>query len=324
MNTGLSIGRRPAPPGARVLALTGHADLDTAPALARALRQALTSSPVPETLVVDCSQLSFCSSSGLNELLRARRAAAERGIAFCLGAPSRQVSRLLGATDTDTVFDITTSTPPITPSTWPHERRGTDPHGTGFRTRPGRGMRAKAAALAAEAERQIREGQWEVTPEDAALAGETADRLAQAVGPAAAQAALPTIERLELLRETLAHLTAGIARTHGQLAWFLAQGTASLTPVLQWRTLLADHRQSFGTRLPTPDELTDAEDTVRSLRTALTVLALPTPGSDERRRRQRRDDGDTTHDVTADAAHSAPGQNGSRTDTAAQETDPRR
>lgn len=111
MDTGLRTTRRPAPPGTRVLALAGHADLDTARVLADALRHALTAAPVPRALVVDCAALSFCSSSGLNELLRARRTAAAAGIAFRLAAPSPQVTRLLHATDTDSVFDIARRAP---------------------------------------------------------------------------------------------------------------------------------------------------------------------------------------------------------------------
>ncbi|MER7771524.1 STAS domain-containing protein [Kitasatospora sp. NPDC096140] len=111
METGLSTRRRPAPPGTRVLALTGHADLDTAPALARALGDALTATPVPGTLVVDCRDLTFCSSSGLNELLKARRAAGAAGTVFRLAAPGPQVTRLLRVTETDTVFDIIPTVP---------------------------------------------------------------------------------------------------------------------------------------------------------------------------------------------------------------------
>ncbi|MFE1316167.1 STAS domain-containing protein [Kitasatospora phosalacinea] len=86
--------------------VTGEADTDTAPQLARALREALGGRPVPRTLVVDCSRLGFCSSSGLNELIKARRAALEAGVAFRLGAPSEQVVRLLEVTETDRVFEV--------------------------------------------------------------------------------------------------------------------------------------------------------------------------------------------------------------------------
>jgi anti-anti-sigma factor len=109
--TGLSASPRPGPPGVYVLALAGHADLDTAPVLSRALDEALTGSPVPGSLVVDCAGLVFCSSSGLNELLYARRRAVDAGIAFRLAAPTRQVVRLLQITGTDTVFDVLPGAP---------------------------------------------------------------------------------------------------------------------------------------------------------------------------------------------------------------------
>ncbi len=104
--TGLRVTHRPGPDGSRVVEVTGEADLDTAPELARALREALGGRPVPRVLVVDCSRLGFCSSSGLNELIKARRAALEAGIAFRLGAPSGQVVRLLEVTGTDGVFEV--------------------------------------------------------------------------------------------------------------------------------------------------------------------------------------------------------------------------
>ncbi|MCG6494103.1 STAS domain-containing protein [Kitasatospora sp. A2-31] len=110
MESGLSTNHRPALPGTLVLALAGYADVDTAPALARALQGALTATPPPHTLVIDCAELDFCSAAGLNELLRARRGAAEAGIVFRLAAPSRQVSRLLDVTGTATVFELATST----------------------------------------------------------------------------------------------------------------------------------------------------------------------------------------------------------------------
>ncbi|MFI2608385.1 hypothetical protein [Kitasatospora sp. NPDC018619] len=134
---------------------------------------------------------------------------------------------------------------------------------------PGTGMWEQARELAAEAERQLRSGLWEFTPQDAALARKTADDLAGAIGPAAEQERMPVIERLEHLREALAVLALGIARTHGRLAWFLGRAGGVLSPVLRWRALPADRGQSFGTVVPSPAELTDAEAAVRRLRTAL-------------------------------------------------------
>ncbi|MGW4379797.1 STAS domain-containing protein [Kitasatospora sp. NPDC004531] len=109
--TRLRIDHRPGPVGTSVVVVTGEADMDTAPALARALRGALDVRPAPRTVVVDCSRLGFCSSSGLNELIRAHRAALAAGVAFRIGAPSRQVVRLLELTETDRVFDIVDRVP---------------------------------------------------------------------------------------------------------------------------------------------------------------------------------------------------------------------
>ncbi|MFI5531885.1 STAS domain-containing protein [Kitasatospora sp. NPDC051853] len=114
---------RPAPDGTVVLSLIGAVDMDTAPLLAHALHRALTGPPAPERLVIDCSGLDFCSSSGLNELLRARRAAASAGVPLRLGTPSPQVLRLLDITGTDTVFEIAL-TPPAHALSRPRPRRG--------------------------------------------------------------------------------------------------------------------------------------------------------------------------------------------------------
>ncbi|KDN87541.1 STAS domain-containing protein [Kitasatospora cheerisanensis] len=109
--TGLRITHRPGPSGTCVVEVAGEADMDTAPALASALRGALDGRPAPRTVVVDCSELGFCSSSGLNELIRAHRAALDAGVTFRIGAPSAQVSRLLQVTETDRVFDIVDRVP---------------------------------------------------------------------------------------------------------------------------------------------------------------------------------------------------------------------
>ncbi|MFJ5833552.1 STAS domain-containing protein [Streptomyces sp. NPDC093089] len=106
----LSAACRPVPPGTLVIALDGEADMDTASVLAHVLREALDA-PLPETVVVDCSRLTFCASAGLNELLRTRRTATEAGTAFGLAAPSRQLTRLLEITGADSVFEVLPSAP---------------------------------------------------------------------------------------------------------------------------------------------------------------------------------------------------------------------
>ncbi|MEE1782604.1 hypothetical protein PUR71_06665 [Streptomyces sp. SP17BM10] len=146
----------------------------------------------------------------------------------------------------------------------------------------GAGLCAQVAELAAEVERQSRDGVLELTAADAALAGKLADDLAEAVGPAAGQARLPFVERLERLREALAALALGIARSHGRLAWCLARAGVLLAPVLQWRHPDSEQPQAFGTVvLPTPEELSDAEDAVRRLHAALTRTGAAAAGAQD-------------------------------------------
>ncbi|MFE2923776.1 STAS domain-containing protein [Streptomyces goshikiensis] len=280
MDKGLRISRRPAPPGTRVVALAGEVDLDTVPRLADALRQALMCLPLPRTLVVDCSELEFCDCTGLSELLRARRTAQAAGIAFLLATPSRHVVRLLKLTGADGAFETLPRTPvsDVGRSVYQHPAAGRGSQRPAFRiprpARPDRvDMRTKTEALVVEASRQIADGLWKMSSGETALARVTAVHLGQAVGPPGERLELPFIERLERLRQALAHMAMAIARTHGQLAWFLAQTTEALTPVLQWRTLTADRAQSFGTVVPTPAELADAEDAVRLLQTALNEMS---------------------------------------------------
>ncbi|MGW2788174.1 STAS domain-containing protein [Streptomyces populi] len=259
----LSVRRCPAPPGTLVIALDGEAHLGTSSVLARALDEALAT-PAPKRLVVDCSGLTFCAAAGLNELLRARRAATKTGIEFRLAAPSRQMSRLLDITSTDTVFDVLPCPP------------AANTHGEGLSTSAPLGedrevgaMSLQAAALAAHVAEQMRDGLWELAVEESALARTTADRLAEVIGPAAVQEEQTGIERLERLRAAIAEIAISLAHTHGRLAWFLAQAATAFTPVLDWRALVADERQSFGTRVPEPGELTDAENVVRRLHPVL-------------------------------------------------------
>ncbi|MFF1798069.1 hypothetical protein ACFVXQ_28315, partial [Kitasatospora sp. NPDC058263] len=88
-----------------------------------------------------------------------------------------------------------------------------------------------------EAELQLTDGTWELTATDSALARKTAAALDAAIGPADTHQALSRIERLAALREALAALALTVARTHGHLAWFLADASSHLAPVLHWRAL---------------------------------------------------------------------------------------
>ncbi|MFJ6393346.1 hypothetical protein ACIQJT_37800 [Streptomyces sp. NPDC091972] len=137
-------------------------------------------------------------------------------------------------------------------------------------------MRSSVAALVEEAEQQIHDQVWRLTPSDRALARDTEAGLRDVVGPRDVQEALPQIKRLEHLRETLAVLAISLARTHGRLAWFLSGALNALEPILRWRALPADRGGTFGTVLPRPEEYTEAEDAVRRLQDALAhITASP-------------------------------------------------
>ncbi|MFC8350091.1 hypothetical protein [Streptomyces sp. NPDC057280] len=135
-------------------------------------------------------------------------------------------------------------------------------------------MRRIVAVLAEEAEQQIQSQVWKLTASDRTLALDTEARLRDVVGPLDAQEALPTIKRLEHLRETLAILAISLARTHGRLAWFLSGALNALEPVLRWRALPSEGGGTFGTVLPRPEEYAEAEDAVRRLQDALAQITV--------------------------------------------------
>ncbi|MGW5284537.1 hypothetical protein ACWERI_34695 [Streptomyces collinus] len=130
-------------------------------------------------------------------------------------------------------------------------------------------MRRIVAMLAEEAEQQIRDRVWELAPSDRALALETETGLRKVVGPSDVQEALPQIDRLEHLRETLAVLAISLARTHGRMAWFLSGALNALEPVLRWRAMTAESGGTFGTVLASAEEYTEAEEAVRLLQFGL-------------------------------------------------------
>ncbi|MFJ7270435.1 STAS domain-containing protein [Streptomyces sp. NPDC099050] len=82
----------------------GEIDMDTAPALRIALSGALTHASPARPVVVDCSRLTFCDSTGLNALLNARHSAQATGTVIRLAAPSDQLTRLLEMTGTLSLF----------------------------------------------------------------------------------------------------------------------------------------------------------------------------------------------------------------------------
>ncbi|MFC1403704.1 anti-sigma factor antagonist [Streptacidiphilus sp. N1-5] len=92
-----------------VLALTGELDHDTAPALRERLAEALARAGRAgrrPTVVVDCSELAFCDSTGLNVLLAARLQADGQGVVIRLAALRGHVVRMFDITGAGTVFSV--------------------------------------------------------------------------------------------------------------------------------------------------------------------------------------------------------------------------
>ncbi|MEU5401362.1 STAS domain-containing protein [Streptomyces sp. NPDC005963] len=90
--------------GALVVVLAGELDHDTAPPLRDALAEGVTAGR--GRIVVDCAELGFCDSTGLNVLLRARIEAQESGSVLELSALQPQVARMFDITGADTVFTV--------------------------------------------------------------------------------------------------------------------------------------------------------------------------------------------------------------------------
>jgi anti-anti-sigma factor len=99
----LTLDLTPHPRGS-VVKVAGELDHDTAPQLLRILDQALAQHHGP--VVVDCAGITFCDSSGLNTLLRARRTATTVERALLLAAPSRATLRVLRLTGADAAFEL--------------------------------------------------------------------------------------------------------------------------------------------------------------------------------------------------------------------------
>ncbi|KQX50778.1 hypothetical protein ASE09_12070 [Streptomyces sp. Root66D1] len=91
-------------PGAdtAVLSLAGELDCDTMPPLSAALEEHVGAGRV----LVDCSALAFCDSSGLNALLRARLRALEDGGTVELAGLRPPVDRMFDVTGVRTIFQV--------------------------------------------------------------------------------------------------------------------------------------------------------------------------------------------------------------------------
>ncbi|MFE3328914.1 STAS domain-containing protein [Streptomyces sp. NPDC059176] len=98
-----TVDTRPGPePGILVFALSGELDHDTAEPLRTALDEGIAGGA--RRLLVDCSGLLFCDSTGLNVLLRARLAAQDADARVELAALRPQVARMLAITGAGAVF----------------------------------------------------------------------------------------------------------------------------------------------------------------------------------------------------------------------------
>ncbi|WP_327064373.1 STAS domain-containing protein [Kitasatospora sp. NBC_01250] len=88
-----------------IVAMNGELDLDSVGLLRERLQEALAQ-PAADRVVVDCRELGFCDSTGLNSLLAARRAAQEAGRPLIVVGLRPAVARVFQVTGTDAVFDI--------------------------------------------------------------------------------------------------------------------------------------------------------------------------------------------------------------------------
>ena len=88
----------------RVVALTGELDFDSASLLSSLFEEALDTDGV--RVVVDCSELVFCDSTGLNALVVARLAALQRGSVVSVAAPPPAMARVLSMSGVDTVIAV--------------------------------------------------------------------------------------------------------------------------------------------------------------------------------------------------------------------------
>ncbi len=90
--------------GSAVFTPAGELDHHTADVLAVPLDEAIDAGAI--RLVVDCSRLAFCDSTGLNVLLGARLRVAAQGGAVHLAAMQPTVARVFEITGADAVFVV--------------------------------------------------------------------------------------------------------------------------------------------------------------------------------------------------------------------------
>lgn len=99
----IAVSRRSNDDGA-VVSIGGELDIVSAPRLRGALVEALEACEDGGRLVLDLSEVTFCDSTGLNTLLRARRRAVSDHRFLVIRAASPQVTHLLEVTGAAHLF----------------------------------------------------------------------------------------------------------------------------------------------------------------------------------------------------------------------------
>ena len=92
-----------------VFTLRGDLDFDSVVQLREAGDNELGSGPEAGPVVVDCSALAFCDSSGIGELVRLHQQLAGQGRALRLTRVPDRVARLFSLTGLDQLFPRTTT-----------------------------------------------------------------------------------------------------------------------------------------------------------------------------------------------------------------------
>jgi anti-sigma B factor antagonist len=94
----------PEPGAIAVVPIHGEVDLNTSADIAQAIQQAV--SPRPPVLVLDMTEVSFMSSTGLAVLIATEHQTREAGVELRLAASQRAVLRPIQITGLTAVFDI--------------------------------------------------------------------------------------------------------------------------------------------------------------------------------------------------------------------------
>lgn len=102
--TGLRLSVDRPEPGVVVVRMAGEIDLSCVPRLTELIRQRLTAA-VLRGLVLDLTEVTFCSSAGLELMLQAQTRSEQRGIAMWTVCGRGAVRRLLDLTGIESRFD---------------------------------------------------------------------------------------------------------------------------------------------------------------------------------------------------------------------------